>query len=129
MAKKDIFKFRHMKSPAWASDSMNSVYFKVIWEAEGNEYDIGYIGFQENDFGRGLCRNMCYKTYEPFRGKGLTKEYVKYFVENRILDLDCIRAKTPKDNIASQRVLEYAGFENRGSRDEGEKIGYTWKAF
>lgn len=119
------FKFKHMKSPAWASDSQNSVYFRVIYE----EQDIGYIGFQENDFGRGLSRNMCYKTYEPYRGKGLTKEYVKCFVENRILDLDCIRAKTPVDNIASQKILEYAGFENRGLRDEGEKIGFTWKAF
>ena len=119
------FKFKHMKSPAWASDSQNSVYFRVIYE----EQDIGYIGFQENDFGRGLSRNMCYKTYEPFRGKGLTKEYVKCFVEDRILDLDCIRAKTPVDNIASQKILEYAGFENRGLRDEGEKIGFTWKAF
>ncbi len=119
------FKFKHMKSPAWASDSQNSVYFRVIYE----EQDIGYIGFQENDFGRGLSRNMCYKTYEPYRGKGLTKEYVKCFVENRILDLDCIRAKTPVDNIASQKILEYAGFENRGLRDEGEKVGFTWKAF
>ena len=123
------FRFEHMKSPAWAADSQNSVYFRVFWEKENESYDIGYIGFQENDFGRGLSRNMCYKTYEPYRRKGLTKEYVKYFVKNRILDLDCIRAKAPVDNIASQKILEYAGFENRGSRDDGEKIGYTWKAF
>jgi len=124
MAKHD-FKFTHMKSPAWAADSQNSVYFKVICDG----VEIGYIGFQGNDFGRGLCNNMCYKTFEPYTNKGLTKEYVKYFIENRILDLDCIRAKTPKNNIASQKILEYAGFEKRGSRDEGKNYGFTWKSF
>lgn len=123
------FKFKHMRCPAWASDSQNSIYFRVYLVSENKAEDIGYIGFQENDFGRGLCRNMCYKTYEPFRGQGLTKAYVKQFVDDRVLDLDCIRAKVPKDNIASQKVLEYAGFENRGSRDEGSAFGYTWKAF
>lgn len=118
------FIYKHMRSPAWASDSVYSVYFKVIY----NDKEIGYIGFQDNDFGRGLCRNMCYKTFEEYRGKGLTKKYVKNFLDKRILDLDCIRAKVPTDNIASQKVLEYAGFENRGYRDD-DKYGYTWKAF
>lgn len=123
------FKFKHMKSPAWAADSQSSVYFRVFWFSEEGEHEIGYVGFQDNDFGRGLCRNMCYKTYEPFRSKGLTKAYIKQIVQSRFLDLDCIRAKTPQSNIASQKVLEYAGFENRGSRDDGESFGYTWKAF
>ena len=125
------FRFKHMKSPAWCADSENSVYFKVFCtpSEENEELEIGYIGCQGNDFGRGLCNNFCYKTFEDFRNRGLTKEYVRYFIESRVLDLDCIRAKVPKDNIASQKVLEYAGFENRGSRDDGEKFGYTWKAF
>ena len=113
-----------MKSPAWCCDSMNSIYFKVFYEDE----EIGYIGCQENDLGRGLCNNFCYKTFEPFREKGLTKAYVKEFIENRVLDFDCIRAKVPRDNIASQKVLEHAGFENRGKREDN-RYGYTWKAF
>lgn len=117
-----------MKSPAWCANSETSIYFRVIMITNGKEEEIGYIGCQENDLGRGLCNNFCYKTFEPYRGQGFTKAYVKQFISDRILDFDCIRAKTPKDNIASQKVLEYAGFENRGKRDDG-KYGYTWKAF
>lgn len=118
------FKFQHMKSPAWCADSMNSIYFKVFYE----DNEIGYIGCQENDLGRGLCNNFCYKTFEPYREQGLTKEYVKEFIENKVLDFDCIRARVPRDNIASQKVLEFAGFENRGKREDN-RYGYTWKAF
>lgn len=120
------FKFKHTKSPAWCADSAKAVYFNVYNE---NDENIGYIGCQENDFGRGLINNFCYKTFENFRNKGLTKAYIKEFIDEKILDVECVRAKVPIDNIASQKVLEYAGFENRGKRDKGEKIGYTWKAF
>lgn len=118
------FKFQHMKTPAWSCDSANSIYFKVIC----NETEIGYIGCQENDLGRGLCNNFCYKTFESFRNQGLTKAYIGQFIKDKVLDFDCIRAKVPRDNIPSQRVLEANGFENRGKRDDG-KYGYTWKAF
>lgn len=117
-----------MRSPAWCAYPETSVYFRVFWLSESGETEIGYIGCQENDFGRGLCNNFCYKTFENFRNKGLTKAYVEQFVSDRIMDFDCIRAKVPRDNIASQKVLEYAGFENRGKRDDG-RFGYTWKAF
>ena len=123
-----MFRFQHMKSPAWCADSMNSIYFKVFAKTDGKEHEIGYIGCQDNDLGRGLCNNFCYKTFEPYREKGLTKAYVKEFIENKVLDFDCIRARVPRDNIASQKVLEYAGFENRGKREDG-KYGFTWKAF
>ena len=113
-----------MKTPAWSCDSANSIYFKVIC----NETEIGYIGCQENDLGRGLCNNFCYKTFESFRNQGLTKAYIGQFIKDKVLDFDCIRAKVPRDNIPSQRVLEANGFENRGKRDDG-KYGYTYHAF
>lgn len=125
-----MFEFKHTKSPAWCADSAHSIYFKVFLKTDNSSVEeIGYIGFQENDFGRGLCNNMCYRTYDSFRNKGLTKKYIKEFLDEKILNLECIRAKTPKNNIASQKVLEYAGFEKMGPREEGAKIGYTWKAF
>ena len=123
-----MFRFQHMKSPAWCADSMNSIYFKVFTKIDDEEHEIGEIVCQENDLGRGLCNNFCYKTFEPYRNQGFTKMYVKKFIEDKILDFDCIRAKVPRDNIASQRVLEYAGFENRGKREDN-RYGFTWKAF
>ena len=122
------FRFKHMRSPAWCACSETSIYFRVFWITKEGEKEIGYIGCQDNDLGRGLCNNFCYKTFDDFRNKGLTKAYVKQFVSDKVLDLDCIRARTPRDKIASQKVLEYAGFENRGKRDDG-KFGYTYHAF
>ena len=120
-----MFTFKHMRSPGWASGAESSIYFKVVY----NNEEIGYIGCQECDWGRGIINNLCYKTFEPHRGKGLTKAYIKEFVDSSFLDVDVVRAKVPRDNIASIKVLEYAGFENRGKRDEGTKFGFTWKRF
>lgn len=119
-----MFKFKHMRSPGWASTAENSLYFKVVY----NDEEIGYIGCQENDWGRGIINNLCYKTFEQYRNRGLTKAYIKEFIDSKILDVDVIRAKVPRDNFASIRVLEYAGFENRGKRDDN-KYGFTWKRF
>ena len=119
-----MFTFKHMRTPGWASGSDTAVYFKVLY----NNNEIGYIGCQENDWGRGIINNLCYKTFEAYRNQGLTKAYIKEFIESKVVDVDVIRAKVPRDNIASQKVLEYAGFENKGKREDN-RYGFTWKAF
>lgn len=100
-----MFKFKHMKTPTWASHT--DVYFVVLDE---NLNEFAYIGLQDLDLVRGVCNNLCYKTSKRFRGKGKSKEYLKEFLEWCPLNFDLIKASAKKDNIASIKMLEYCGF-------------------
>ena len=117
------FRFKNIKTPGWVENGCFSIYYSVY----ENEKEIGYIGLQELDFSRMVCNNICYKTFEPYRNQGKKKEYFKQFLNNCPFDFDVIRAKVMPDNIASQKILEYANCEVKVKHRDDGRICYTWK--
>lgn len=101
-----MFRFEHMKTPAWAKDNKD-IYFLVINE-DGEHY--GYIGLQNIDLSVGSCNNLCYKTRKKFRGEGKSKYYLKEFLAWCPLNIDQYKASVNRDNIASIKMLEFCGF-------------------
>lgn len=101
-----MFYFKHIKTPAWAKSE--DIYFLVIKDNE----EYGYIGLQDVNFIKGVCENLCYKTHKKFRGKKESKYYLKEFLYSWCpFDFDIIKARVNEDNIASQKMLEFCGFE------------------
>ncbi len=115
-----MFIFKHMKTPAW-SKSNKDIYF-LVTNKEGAR--LAYIGLQDVDLSKGLCNNLCYKTNKKFRGKGISKFYLRDFIEWCPLELDIFRASVRKDNIPSIKMLEFCGFEKVSVKKnvESEKL-------
>ena len=102
-----MYTFKHMKTPGWSPVEF-SIYHAVIDE---NDEIIGYIGLQDLDLARGICGNLCYKTDINHRGKGKSKQYLKEFLELDIYDIDVYKACVMDTNVASRKMLEFAGFK------------------
>lgn len=120
-----MFTFKHIKTPAWANSS--DIYFLALDESN-NEF--GYIGLQDLDFSKGVCGNLCYKTHKNFRGQGISKHYLKEFLEWCPIEFDIIKAYVKRHNVPSIKMLEFCGFERKKEPEttEEKKLGILKQA-
>jgi RimJ/RimL family protein N-acetyltransferase len=85
--------------------------FFIVEKKDGNR--IGHI----NSWTRGKTREIGYALVPSERGKGYCTEAVRIMVDYLFLSRETMRIQATTDtrNLASQKVLEKAGFKKEGT--------------
>jgi len=100
---------------SFATDAMPWGLFTIIEKSSG--LSVGGIGFKNSpdvdgavEIGYGVCQLS--------QGRGLATEAVAAMCDFARRDVRCVLAETDRKNVASQRVLEKAGFVRIQESDE-----------
>ena len=108
-------------------------YWYTNWEIilNSSSCSVGGIGFAGLPDDQGTSE-IGYALDQKFRGQGIATEAVKALSEWAFQDagLQIIRAETPVDNAASQRVLEKNRFQKTGEKTlalENPMQVFTWE--
>jgi ribosomal-protein-alanine N-acetyltransferase len=101
--------------------SSEKVWF-LIQKKDGSK--IGFLGLRVFL----SCWEIGYVLIPSERGKGYCTEAVQLAVDYLFLSKDIVRiqAGTDPENIASQKVLEKAGFKREGTIRKGEFVWGNW---
>ncbi len=108
-------------------------YWYTSWEIilHSSSCSVGGIGFAGLPDNEGTTE-IGYALDQKFRGHGIATEAVQALTDWAFIDtgLNLIRAETPVDNAASQRVLEKNNFQKTGEKTLEIEIPlqvFTWE--